>query len=551
MERPEVEKRRPERGIRRMEACRTALLAVGLLLPVLLGAGVARAEKVAVVSAVGVTSLNPIADGRTLLNAALFDGLTRLDDGSNEPQPALAESWTVSADGIEYVFKLRRGVVFHDGSPFTAEDARFSLEVVCHKDNVRMSDTYARSNAQIRGCPAYRAGKVDRVEGIEVLDPYTLRVRLSEPIAAFLASTAARPVVPRGRYQGIPVKDLMQHPISRAPVGTGPFMFAEWREGDRLVLRANPRHFLGRPRLDGLVVRFIDDPATRLLEFKQGGLHFALNTPATPQEVAAVSGDPRLTLKVYRGLWHRFLALDLTNPLFGDVRVRRALSHAFDRERILRDGMNGRGRIVNGPMDPALREFNPRMPVPEYDPARAKRLLAEAGWQPGPDGVLQREGRRFEFSLIAHPGPAADLAVLYHDYLRRIGMDARIEVVDFSTLLATRFRPGNFQAASREIVIGYGPDAAYNLGFFQCGVSRLGYCSREADALIAKARSTMDPADRARLYWQLQEVLARDLPAIWIASPDELRLASSKLVLPDRQNDFYATLAIREWDLRD
>jgi peptide/nickel transport system substrate-binding protein len=527
------------------------LLAAGALswLALCEGVPLAQGQKVAVVAAIPITSLNPVADGRVLLNPMIFDGLTRLDDGSNDPKPALAESWTASPDGLEYVFKLRRGVVFHDGSPFTAEDARFSLEVVCHRDNVRMGDVYARTHAQIRGCPDYRAGRADRVEGVEVLDSHTLRVRLSEPSPVFLVGAATRGVVPRARYQGIPVKDLAQHAISRAPVGTGPFAFVEWREGERVVLRANPRYFLGRPKLDGIVIRFIEDPATRLLEYKQGGLHFGLNIPVSPQEHAAVAGDSRLTLKGYRGLWHRFLALDLTSPLFTDVRVRRALSHAFDRERILKDALYDRGRIVNGPLDPALPEFA-RTAVPEYDPALAKRLLAEAGWQPGPDGVLQKEGRRFEFSLLSHTGASAALAVVYHDYLKRIGMDARIETLDFPAVWS-RYRPGQFQAASMEMVIGYGPDPAYNLGYFQCGVSRYGYCNREVDALIARARTAIDSAERVRAYRQLQEILARDLPVIWIANPDDLRLASSRLVLPDRRSDFYVTMAVREWDLRD
>jgi peptide/nickel transport system substrate-binding protein len=501
-------------------------------------------------TAIAITGLNPLTESRVLLAPTVFDGLTRLD-ASQAPQPSLAESWTVSADGLEYMFKLRRGVVFHDGSPLTAEDVRFSLEVVCHKDSVRVTEVYVRSHASILGCPEYRAGQVDRVKGIEVLDSHTLRVLLREPHPAFLVTAAVRGVVPRARYGGIPVKELPRHPISRAPIGTGPFTFVAWREGDRLVLKANPRYFMGRPKLDGLVIRFIEDPATRLLEFKQGGLHFALNVPLTPQDLAVAAGDPRLAVKSYQGLWHRFFAMDLTNPLFVDVRIRRALSHVFDRERILKEVANGRGRIVNGPLDPGLPEFNPRIPVPKYDPARASELLAEAGWRPGPDGILQKDGRRFAFTLLAHPGPSMTLAIVYHDYLKRVGMEVRIETVDFPTLWGARYRPGQFQAVSVEMPIGYGPDPAYNLGYFQCGTSRLGYCSQEAEVLIARARSALDPGERARVYWRLQEVLARDLPIVWIVNPDDLRLASSRLVLPEVPSDLLAMMAVKDWDLRD
>jgi peptide/nickel transport system substrate-binding protein len=522
-------------------------LTAGLLLT---GSAGESTEKVAVLAAgVNTVSLNPLTLSGRLIST-LFDGLTRLEDEGTEPGPALAESWTVSADGLEYVFKLRRGVVFHDGSPLTADDARFSLETICHRDNLRVADLYIRSYAQIRGCPEYRAGQVDRVEGLEVLDSHTLRVRLTEPSTSFLVSAAGNGVVPRARYGGIPVKDLPQHSLSRAPIGTGPFSFVEWREGDRLVLRANSRYFLGRPKLDGLVIRYIADPATRLLEFKNGGAHFGYNAPVPPLDLAAVAGDPRLVSKTYRGTWLHAFAMDNTNPLFSDVRVRRALNHAFDRERILKDVWAGQGRIFNSPLNPTWPEFNPRIAVPRYDPALAKRLLADAGWQPDSDGILQKDGRRFEFTLLSHLGPSRTLAVIYQDYLKRIGIDTRIETVDFPTLWGVRFRPGRFQAVSTEIALGYG-DPSYNLGHFQCGSGRLGYCSREVDALIARARSALDSTERARVYWRLQEVLAQEVTVISIVNPDEVRLVSSKLVLPDRQNDYFALMAVRHWELRD
>ena len=524
------------------------LVAGGLLLVARTGAS---ADKVAVVSVgVNVASLNPLTlHGR--LSHALFDGLTTIDDPSNEPKPSLAESWTVSTDQREYVFKLRRGVVFHDGSPFTAADVRFSLEVVCHKDNVRMAEVYARSHAQILGCPQFREGQVDRVEGIDVVDSHTLRVRLSESSAAFLVSAATTAVLPRALYGSIPVKALAQHPLSRAPIGTGPFSFVEWREGDRLVLRGNPRYFLGRPKLDGLVFRFIQDPATRFLELKSGGLHFGLSGSVTAHDFAAASGDPRLVPKVYSGAWHRSFAMDHTNPLFADPRVRQALSHAFDRARILKDVWDGRGQIVNGPLSPGSPEFNARIPVPEYDPARAMRLLSEAGWHPGPDGILQKDGRRFEFSVLSHPGASRNMAIVYQDYLKRIGLDARIETVDFPTFLGVRIRPGQFQAASMEMVAGPDPDPSFQLARFQCGASLVGYCNREVDALIAKTRNTLDRGERTRIFLRLQEIFARDLPIVWIVTPHDLQLASAKLVLPDHPTETLLMMNLRHWDLRE
>ena len=536
---------------------RTGRIALALVFLLSLPPAVADAqgEKIAVV-AVGTTfvNLNPLTHLVSTIrvtNNLLFDGLTKFDDATYQPKPDLAESWTVSRDGLEYVFKLRRGVVFHDGSPFTAHDVKYSWEAICHRDNVRIADAYVDHYVQIKGCKDLHEGKAEAVEGIEVVDDHTLRVRLTEPYAPFLVSTAVTGILPRAKYGAIPVKELVRHPLSRAPIGTGPFSFVEWKEGDRLVLKANPRYFLGRPKLDGLVIRFITDPAARLLEFRNGTIHFAFFSPVLPEDFTAARADPRLVAKQYAGVWNYFFTVDHTNPLFKDARVRQALAHAFDRNAILKDVWGGYGQVVNSPINPHLAAYGAtRIRPAEYDPARAKALLAQAGWKPGPDGVLAKDGKRFEFGIVNFAGPSKDMAVVYQDYLKRLGIATRIDTVDFPTLWGVRFHPGKFEALSFLWPSGFYPDPGVGLYPFLCANTRSGYCSPEMDALIVKGRSTVDPKERAKTYATFQELFARDLPFIWTVSPSDLRLASARLVLPDRPNDFLVMKAILDWELR-
>jgi peptide/nickel transport system substrate-binding protein len=534
---------------------RIASVAVALVLLLGLSPAVAQTEKVVVV-AVGTTfvNLNPLTHLVSTIrvtNNLLFDGLTRFDDATYQPKPDLAESWTVSRDGLEYAFKLRRGVVFHDGSPFTAHDVKFSWETICHRDNVRIADAYVDHYVQIRGCKDFHEGKADAVEGIEVVDDHTLRVRLTEPYAPFLVSTAVTGILPRAKYGSIPVKDLIKHPLSRAPIGTGPFSYVDWKEGDRLVLKANPRYFLGKPKVDGLVIRFINDSAARLLEFRNGTVHFAFFSPVLPEDFAAAKSDPRLVAKQYAGVWNYFFAVDHTNPLFKDARVRQAFSHAFDRAAILKDVWGGYGQILNSAINPHLTPYGAaKIKVPEYDPGKAKALLAQAGWKPGADGVLVKDGKRFEFGILNFAGPSKDMAVVYQDYLKRLGIAARIDTVDFPTLWGVRFHPGKFEALSFLWPSGFYPDPGVGLYPFLCANSRSGYCSAELDALIVKGRTTTDPKERAKAYTAFQEMFARDLPFIWIVSPSDLRLASPKLALPDRPNDFLVMKSILDWELK-
>jgi peptide/nickel transport system substrate-binding protein len=537
---------------------RTRAAVAGLLALVAAMAGApagAAAEKVAVV-AVGATfiNLNPLThlvSTMRVTNNLLFDGLTRFDDDTYQPKPDLAESWTVSKDGLEYVFKLRRGVVFHDGSPFTAHDVKWSWEVICHKDNPRIADLYVDHYVQIRGCRQFHDGQAAGVDGIEVVDDHTLRVRLTEPYVPFLVSTAVTGILPRARYASIPVKALLQHPLSRAPIGTGPFMYADWKEGDRLVLKANPRYFGGKPKLDGLIIRFMPDPAARFIEFKNGNLHFAFFSPVLTDDFNAAKSDPRVVAKAYAGVWNYFAAVDHTNPLFKDARVRRALSLGIDRRRILNEQWGGYGFVPNSPINPSLPAFDKKLAPAPYDPARARALLAEAGWRAGSDGVLAKDGQRFAFAITNFAGPSRNMAIVYQDLWKKLGLDVSLDTVDFPTLWGVKFHPGKFQALSFLWPSGFYPDPAVGLYPFLCDNSRTGYCNPEMDRLIVAGRSALDPQERLRIYSRFQELFARDQPFMWVVSPADLRLASPKLILPARQNDFLVMKAILDWDLKE
>lgn len=261
--------------------------------------------------------------------------------------------------------------------------------------------------------------------------------------------------------------------------------------------------------------------------------------------------DPKLVAKAYGGVWNYFFAVDHTNPLFKDARVRQALSLALDRPRILAEHWGGYGIIANSPINPSLPAFSKTIRAPEYDPAKAKRLLAEAGWRAGSDGVIEKDGKRFEFSILSFVGPSRTMAIVYQDLWKKLGMDVKVETVDFPTLWGVRFHPGKFEALSFLWPSGFYPDPAVGLYPFLCANSRSGYCSAEMDRLIIAGRSTLDPPERVKIYAKFQELFARDLPFMWVVSPGDLRLPSPKLVLPERQNDFLVMKAILQWDLKE
>src|SRR6266566_601330 len=290
------------------------------------------------------TSLNPLVatDGQSYIAEwPMFDSLLELDQNLNV-RPLLAESWEVSRDGLTYTFKLKKGVRWHDGKPFTA------------------------------------------------------RFRLRYPYGAFLA-VLVNPragIIPEHLLKGV---DLNTAEFNRKPVGTGPFRFVEWRRGERLVMEANAQYHGGRPALDRLIYRVIPDAVVLLQELRAGGVDFIESPPLT--EVARLKQTQGLQVLVADNTSYNYLGYRQDLPPFDDMRVRRAFYHAVDSGTLIRQVLQGYAAPATGQFPPSSWAFDPSVKGYPFDPARAKALLAEAGWKPGPDGVLVKDGKRLSFSL--------------------------------------------------------------------------------------------------------------------------------------------------------
>jgi peptide/nickel transport system substrate-binding protein len=442
----------------------------------------------------------------------VYNGLVKYDGDLNLVGD-LAESWEISKDGLTITFKLRRGVKWHDGAPFTSKDVLFTYRVMVDPKT-----------------PTAYSGDYLQVKQAEAPDDYTFRVTYPKPFAPALGSWGLA-IMPRHLLEG---KDLAKSPLARHPVGTGPYRFKEWRAGDRIVLTYNPDYFKGRVYLDGYVYLVKPDLATMFLELKAGNLDRMSLTPLQYTRQTAYPKFERLYNKYrYIPFSYVYLGYNLEDPRFADRRVRQALTHAINKKEIIEGVLLGLGEESVGPYKPGTWYYNPEVPRFDYDPEKARALLAEAGWQPGGDGLLVKDGRPFQFTILTNQGN--DLRVrtaeIIQRRLREIGVKVEIRTVEWAAFIKEFIDKGQFEAVILGWNTGLDPDQydIWNSTKTRSGeLNFIHYQNPEVDALLDEGRHTFDREKRRRAYFKLQEIIARDQPYTFLFIPDALPAISKR-----------------------
>lgn len=478
----------------------------------------------------------------------IFDGLTKLNERM-EAVPDLAESWTVSEDGLTYTFNLREGVKWHDGKPFTAEDVKFTYEVMLHPDNPAGS-THFPYFESILGAPEFRKNKAKSIEGIQMLGPRQIRILLREPYVPFLVTTAAEPIIPKHILGDVPIKTMIQHPFTHKPIGTGPYMLESWKSHDKTVLRANPNYFGKRAAIETFIWQTMPDDFGRLASLRTGTLNVNGLFAAVPvDEFENVKKDPCCRGVRMPGMSNWFLDLNLENPIFQDVRVRQAVSYAIDRKAILKHIFHGWGTIANSPFHPVSWAYKKDVTIYDGDPGKARELLEEAGWKVGPDSIRVKNGKRLSFNWkLAIGRDSAVMAEAALPMLRAVGIEAKLERLDFVTLWFKHYDKKQFDALSHLLPNSLYPDPDYALGrWYNHRTNKTGYYNPKVEDLIKKGARTGNREKRKEIYHELQEVLAKDAVRLWLILPDELWGVSKKLAIPDYPTGYLRILATGQW----
>ena len=474
------------------------------------------------------TQLNPVVatDGFSYIAEwPLFDSLVELDQSLNV-RPLLAESWEVAKDGLAYTFKLKKGVKWHDGAPFTARDVAFTFYAVL---NPKVTTPHRAYFDALAGFPELTNKDTPKrpedlaVKPIEVVDDHTVRFRLRYPSGSFLAvlTNPRAGIIPEHLLK---TADLNTTEFNRKPVGTGPFKFVEWRRGERLVMEANPQYHGGRPALDRLIFRIIPDSVVLLQELRAGGVDFIENPPLN--EVARLKQTAGLKVLVADNTSYNYFGWRQDLEPFNDLRVRRALNHAIDVPTLVKEALQGYATIATGQFPPSSWAYDPAVKPYAYDPNRAKTLLAEAGFRPEGDGVLARNGKRFSFTIRHDQAnqTVKDTAVIVQEYLKRVGVEAKLEPLDWPTFVKKLFA-SEFEG----IVVGWtnhhDPDPfAYTIWHSSQWKGRnfAHYKNPRVDELLEQARHTAVVAERKKHYAEFSKLLMEDAPYVFLYFPQQV-----------------------------
>jgi peptide/nickel transport system substrate-binding protein len=427
----------------------------------------------------------------------IFDTLVQYEDSTLKTQPALAESVRISPDATCWTFYLRRDVRFHDGTGFNAEAVKISFDrLINPQSEFYVSHDYVSKRSSLK--------MIDR---IEILDPYTLRFHLSYPYASFHHSVAtcfgASIVSPAAlRKYGSQFK--------RHPVGTGPFRLEAWKDNKYITLSANESYWGGRPKIEK--IHYIVEPR-RADQLIKGSLHIAEEVGATIIDRLYLKPDIHLVFAKAIGI--TVLGFQCQIPPLTDVRIRRAIALAFNKEKFVHTMMRGRGKIANGPLPPPMSHRETHDVPGRYDPESAKKLLVEAGY---PNG--------FQVDLwcfyVSERSGVLPLAI--QKDLGRIGIQVDIKYIDDWDIYNTGVTNGDAPL----FVDGWRRDAAAPENYFfpifhtEGEGNLFQYSNADLDHLLEQARRTIDGQRRMELYAQAQQVILSDQPCVFISYYNEV-----------------------------
>jgi peptide/nickel transport system substrate-binding protein len=463
--------------------------------------------------------MNPVIApdlGSVLINKVIFPGLVRPNEDLL-PEPDLARSWTITNGGLVYTFNLRNDVKWHDGKPFTAADVVFTFKAAIDpKSGSRLVSDFSS------------------IKDVVAVNPTTVRFTLSRPFAPFLTLLGHNAgILPKHLLDGKPLNDATAFNRS-TPVGTGPFKVTRVVPGASITLEANKDYYGTKPKLAGMVFKVVPDINAQVAQLRSGELDWV---NVEPNNLAGLQNDPNITLKQANAVQHFLVFFNQKNPLFAPARVREAMQYAVNRKAIIDGVLKGYADYPTGTLPTALKKYYDKSIKPiQFDPARARALLAQAGWKANAKGQLvNARGEPFKFTLIVDRGnPSREQAALaVQQDLKKIGMDVTLQPLEFATLVRDYLLPGKYDA---NLIWWTTPPDPDQYSYYATGQDNNSayYSNPKADDLLKRGRETADVAQRQKIYNEFQRLEMTDPPVLVLYYPKELQAIRKNLSgLPD------------------
>lgn len=474
-----------------------------------------------IVTSGGPTYLNSAlstAGAEALISPKIYDGLLAYDFGM-KPRAELATEWSLSEDGLRLTFKLREGVTWHDGKPFTSHDVKVSFMEILKLHHGRGRASFAD------------------LTDVETPDPLTAIFVLSKPSASIMSvfNASESPVMPAHLYEGT---DILENPANMAPVGTGPFRFVEYTRGETLIVDKNADYWDGeKPYVDRVIFRFIADGSTRAAMLESGEADFVASGQLPMAEIMRFDETEgfEVNSQGYETTpSQHVMEFNMRRELFKDVRVRHAIAHLMDKEWINENIWYGYGAPGTTPLHAVQTTYHTTEGVPfyEFDPAKAEALLDEAGYPRGANGI------RFKLIIDATAyGEAPTRTAEYmREQMREVGIEAEVRVSDPGAFVKRVYGDRDFDINTFWGSAGADPAIGVQRFYWSKNIKdgvpySNGSCyeNPEVDALLEAAAVELDVAKRQELYAQFQRIAMTDLPIIPVNSVSTLSIARAEV----------------------
>ncbi len=475
----------------------------------------------------------------------IFDSLWRTDERA-QFVPNLAvevpsvKNGGIQKNGLEYTVRLKKGVTWHDGKPFTSRDVKFTWDLV-------MNPKFG----------AYTRVGFDAIAGMETPDESTVRVRLREPFAPFLTAWGDAYIVPAHILESAADPNTAEF-NTKSPVGTGPFKFASRVAGDHLVLGANPAYHGGAPPLERIIFKYIPDLTVLYTQFKTGAVDVTGLQGISAEFYAEAKNLPGVTIHLHHSPSVEYIYFNHGKPWFKERAVRQALYHAMDKRAIIDQVYYGVQKPVEGYLPSTSWAYNADLPTHEYNPEKARQILDEAGWKPGADGIRAKGGVRLSFTNSTTAGNKLreQAQALVQQNWRAVGVDVQISNMPAAVIWGEYYVKSKFDTLMVGIQASVGDDpdclnrihSKYIAAETGSGRNVSQYKNPQVDKLLEEGVREVDRAKRRALYLKLQEALRADLAYLPIFSYVRLEgVKQGMLNYKPNSNVLHNTWNMHEW----
>lgn len=451
------------------------------------------------------SGLIPMIAGESASSAIashIFNSLLRYDRNL-ELEGELAKSWAVSKDQKTITFHLKPNLSWADGKPLTSADVLFTWQLV--------TDEKTRT-------PYGSDFKL--VTKASAPDPLTFVVSYAQPYAPALDSWAGLQIMPQHLLQG---QDINTTSFARNPVGSHYYQLKEWKNGERIVLSANPKATQGPPRIEKLVSRFIPDPAAQFLELMADNIDVMNLDPIQYARIVPARPELSKQISLYKelGNGYTYLGFNQKHTPFDDNRVRLAINYAIDKQELIDGVLLGLGKPVASPYKPGTRWENPNLKPYPYSPQKALQLLKEAGFEDHDgDGILDRNGKPLAFEILVNQNKQRNMAaVLIQRRLKEIGIDVKIRVLEWASFLGRYIKTGDFDVVILGWSLSLDPD---QFSIWHSSQNKPGqfnfinYSNPKVDKLLEQGRLELNPDKRTKIYHEFSRLLLEDSPIVYL-----------------------------------